>query len=786
MKKFVFIFILLTVLPLFLLADIEKLPIKGNFIVSITSDNSGGVWIGSEDDGVFRYDNNGNVKQYTTKNGLGDNNGYALAVDRQNRLWVGHQYSGVSVFNGEKWQNYDVMDGPIGERIFDIQICPVDGDVWIATSAGISRYKNKTDEWEDLTRADGLPEDQCSTLAFQEDGTLIAGTQCSGVPVFKRETDGSYQHVKNIAAPQRFGKNSESPVQLEPTGNGLPSNQINKILVTKNGKVWIATAAGLAESDQTLQKIRFVRGKDYADKVRGLYGGAPKDWKECTPEIMKQLLPEDFVTSIAPAAAADDKLYLGFRQKGLVLYNPKTQEQSIFGRNEKLPDNFVTTIVSDNSGNVFAGTYGGGAARIKSVKTGKDKAESASAVQKEFPPLPGTVKPLSAAKLRKIQQKLESLNEPLPELYAAVLGEDWKTKGDWVGRTYHDWAVLCAVTAPFDHPLYFTTRYYSVHEFIGPNYKEPDDVLRRWVHWLKTDNPKTLYDPIYGYRRQAEWDDHGEVYPMTIDGPDIWYILRIREPGTYKLGMYFFNKDGHGGNNRLRDYSIEIYPGPRDWKMHESLPFDPSDWVKHSEFVEKQVKNISPLAKSRVQNFWGGVHKQFIVTGKNYYFVKIDRNYSYNTILSSVSVDRLTGKPTDEEPLGIPWLNELRNIPEIKKNFQYGPPPLPENTANGKGTLIGRIWTLADGKYAMKGNVEWQRKARIAAYQTAARCADEGEDMQQLLKSLKWRLNQWDDEQREEWYNVMSHSHRGMILENPSVKKTIDQYKDRVKEDDPQ
>jgi ligand-binding sensor domain-containing protein len=49
--------------------------------------------------------------------------------------------TGVSVFNGKDWKNYDVVDGPIGERIFDIKICPKDSDVWIATSAGISRYK---------------------------------------------------------------------------------------------------------------------------------------------------------------------------------------------------------------------------------------------------------------------------------------------------------------------------------------------------------------------------------------------------------------------------------------------------------------------------------------------------------------------------------------------------------------------------------------------------------------------------------------------------------------------
>ncbi|MDR2169722.1 MAG: hypothetical protein LBP59_06240 [Planctomycetaceae bacterium] len=48
----------------------------------------------------------------------------------------------------------------------------------MATSAGISRYKIDSDNWKHLTREDGLIEDQASTLAFKNDGTLIVGTQC--------------------------------------------------------------------------------------------------------------------------------------------------------------------------------------------------------------------------------------------------------------------------------------------------------------------------------------------------------------------------------------------------------------------------------------------------------------------------------------------------------------------------------------------------------------------------------------------------------------------------------
>jgi ligand-binding sensor domain-containing protein len=155
--------------------------LKAKFIGALISDGEGGAWIGTEDEGVFHFRVDGKITQFTTKNGLGDNNVYALAIDKLGRLWVGHLNSGVSVFNGKDWKNYDVVDGPIGERIFDIKICPKDGDVWIATNAGISRYKIGSGKWRHFTREDDLPEDQVSTLAFKNDGTLIVGTQCYNI-----------------------------------------------------------------------------------------------------------------------------------------------------------------------------------------------------------------------------------------------------------------------------------------------------------------------------------------------------------------------------------------------------------------------------------------------------------------------------------------------------------------------------------------------------------------------------------------------------------------------------
>ncbi|MDR1382241.1 MAG: hypothetical protein LBJ67_00120 [Planctomycetaceae bacterium] len=113
--------------------------LNGKHVVSLISDGMKGVWIGTENAGVFHWSTTDEkISQFTTKDGLGDNNGYALAIDKLGRLWVGHLNTGVSVYNGKEWKNYDVVDGPIGERIFDIRICPKDDDVWMATSAGIT------------------------------------------------------------------------------------------------------------------------------------------------------------------------------------------------------------------------------------------------------------------------------------------------------------------------------------------------------------------------------------------------------------------------------------------------------------------------------------------------------------------------------------------------------------------------------------------------------------------------------------------------------------------------
>ena len=107
------------------------------FITSLAADADGTVWVGTENQGLFRLPADGGpARPFTAKDGLGDDNVYAVAIDARGRVWAGTGTAGVAVFNGEKWRSYSVEDGLPGERVFAIAVSPADGDVWVATSGG--------------------------------------------------------------------------------------------------------------------------------------------------------------------------------------------------------------------------------------------------------------------------------------------------------------------------------------------------------------------------------------------------------------------------------------------------------------------------------------------------------------------------------------------------------------------------------------------------------------------------------------------------------------------------
>ena len=619
---------------------------QGQFITSLCRDLQGNTWIGTEDQGVWRFDPSApKDKQYThftQKDGLGDDNAYALACDKAGRIWLGSLNHGVSVFNGKQWKTYGPLDGPLGSRVFALAVSPKDGGVWGATEAGLFRYDQS--RWTYFTRESGLPSDQANALAFGSDGTLYVGTQCDGIAI--ASPDDNYKTWRIVPGP--------STALNAPVGTGLPSALINCLLVSSDNVVYAGTDGGLAWSRDEGESWTFTRGNDWKAKIAGLLH--PVTLAPVPAALVStNFLLEDYVTCLAEDASG--RLWIGHRQQGVEVFDPKTIRWVQSGANGIKANDDVNCLLTEGT-NVWVGLYGGGLHPPDASPVEANSSASASVA-----PLPVPAKPPTLTELNTLLRVVSAVAPDKDELGPKVvaLDDDWVTEGDWLGRYGRYWTCLCATSSPSDYnwgagwePVRYALQ-------LGPNHTG-DDKLRYWIEWLYTQNPHVLELPsVYmdtrvqrklttwdSNRREAEIDDHGETYPMTMDGPNIYCSLNVPN-GLFYLSLYDFNKDGHTDNNRFRDYRISIRPSSPGKDFG-----DISDFAQQPEW-----------AHSRLRSFWDGAYKRFLVRGPVQLTIEVSRNYSFNTILPAVMLDLVDENPppyTGTPEARLAWRNTQRKL----------------------------------------------------------------------------------------------------------------------------
>ena len=726
---------------------------RGAFVVSLTRDRLGRVWAGTEDKGVWCFDPQAPDatawRQFTVKDGLGDDNAYALAVDASNRIWVGHLNHGVSVYNGRSWKNYGAAQGPQGERVFSIAADPSGSDVWMATNAGLCRYTVKSDAWRTYGAADGLPSSQINAVACDDIGDVYVGTQTDGI-AWSGPTD-DYRQWRTARGPDG------DKLPLVPSGEGLPSNQISDILVSRHSNaIYVATPTGLARSYDRGEHWSYLRGANWLEKARGLQSKPAEsdlaEGLERLPSVGLQMLREDYVTALSEDERG--RLWIGYRTQGWEVRRPRAENQEMSAEKvlfrsdsddngevwsqKQLP--YVSAILPVDSQLPYLAQYGNGLLKVgvKMQPDAEAKTAAMDAPQWDAAAIAGA----NAARLPSPQgapdgDELNALLKKVRAVPAAdgkgpmvvTLADDWRTQGDWLGRYGRYYARLHAMTSPTDYLWGAGAQGVDYAARIGPN-AAPGDGLRYWVHWLYTGNPRSLETPpIYQhsrlekgltaweaqdlskqkYRRQAEIDDHGETYPMTQQGPDIYVSLRV-PAGDFYLSLYDFNKDGHDGNNRLRDYRFSLRPHPKALALNDIAGFD--SWPE--------------LAQGRIRDFWGGVYKRFLVRGPQLLTVQVSRNYSFNTILAGVFLDEVSEEPEpyfERTKFDLAQLRQDRRARQahLQLEKQSGGALSQEQTVDAIWEELERVkaenpaWWATEGRGVYARLLPWFERARLRA-----------------------------------------------------------------------
>ena len=126
-----------------------------NQIVALNADE---LLIATGGKGVYKLDVNSCKSEpyitadYSSYNGMNGNNINDIYVDEEERIWLANYPTGITIRNN-RYGRYDLIKHSLGnnrslvnDQVHDV-IEDSDGDLWFATSNGISFYQTDTREW---------------------------------------------------------------------------------------------------------------------------------------------------------------------------------------------------------------------------------------------------------------------------------------------------------------------------------------------------------------------------------------------------------------------------------------------------------------------------------------------------------------------------------------------------------------------------------------------------------------------------------------------------------------
>ncbi len=308
----------------------------------------------------------------TIKDGLSQSSVKCLMQDSRGFLWVGTS-DGLNRYDGYQFEI--ISSSPTnpfsisGNDISCIYENPFDSTVWVGTqSTGLNRYNRESNTFSHFTNINS-PTNHITDLLATNDSTLWIATRTGSLYYYVPE-DSSFRRPK-FSGEARF-------------------RAINSLEKDEDGNLWMATPSELykwnydkKERDRLPKKIRFpdieenlsitslkfdIKGNLWIGTLRnGLFRYHPKSKTvfRCRPGSDENMLKTVRVYDIL--ARKNGEIWVA-TANGVCKFQPKTKSFEVF-RNEPndpetINNNTVYSLLEDQSGIVWVGTYLGGLNKI--------------------------------------------------------------------------------------------------------------------------------------------------------------------------------------------------------------------------------------------------------------------------------------------------------------------------------------------------------------------------------------------------------------------------------------
>ena len=196
------------------------------------------VWVGTEN-GLARYDKRDkSMKSWTEAEGLPWRVISALDVNpTTGELWLGLFGGGLARLSGGRFDHWDQLNsGLVNDVVYGVAV--EHDNVWIATTAGASRYNTVSGEWTIFTEKNSPMEEIWNYGVSTNDGKVYLGVWGSGVLEFDIATESWKDYLDPDGEMEIDLYRDDGIVHVITTG----TSYIEKIL-------WVSTYFGMSRYD---------------------------------------------------------------------------------------------------------------------------------------------------------------------------------------------------------------------------------------------------------------------------------------------------------------------------------------------------------------------------------------------------------------------------------------------------------------------------------------------------------------------------------------------------------
>lgn len=278
--------------------------ITNSSIFAIYEDIAGNLWIGTINGEVIKYKNHV-FTACDTKGLIGEI--FSFYQDRDKILWVATS-NGIYTIQNDKLVQYPFFKIKFTENITEDN----NSRLWISSSAyGLFRYNKTTHQTESLTEVTGLPNNRVTNITFDRQGNLWGGTYRNGL---FQLTDGKFTCFSTL--------------------EGLSSNVNTAIMQYSDDEFWVANEKGSIDIISN-GKITKLKTKEPIP----------------SPQIKHML--------------KDSKGNIWISTYGGLLKIGKNKKEKLYNTKNGFPDNFIRKTMEDDNGNIWVCTNRTGLHKIK-------------------------------------------------------------------------------------------------------------------------------------------------------------------------------------------------------------------------------------------------------------------------------------------------------------------------------------------------------------------------------------------------------------------------------------